>query len=170
MTTAVHNALTQPKGTVTKRHSSFTHPWPYSFPPTSCCCLKPGHAVTPLLQPSLLITPCIGSSPTLAPCRPTIVPPSTCVAIVHPQVGVPSLVCFLNKVDKVEDPELVDLVELEIRELLSFHGFSGDDIAMVRGSALCALKGEQDDIGKNAVLELMATVDKQIPEPPRLLD
>eukprot|EP00873_Tetraselmis_striata_P015482 jgi/Tetstr1/435746/TSEL_002657.t1 len=62
-------------------------------------------------------------------------------------VGVPSLVVFLNKIDTVDDEELVDLVEMELRELLSFYKFPGDDIPIIRGSALCALNGEKDDIG-----------------------
>lgn len=64
------------------------------------------------------------------------------------QVGVPSIVCFLNKIDAVEDEELVELVEMELRELLSFYKFPGDDIPIVRGSALAALKGENPEIGK----------------------
>lgn len=64
------------------------------------------------------------------------------------QVGVPSIVCFLNKIDAVEDEELVELVEMELRELLSFYKFPGDDIPIVRGSALAALKGDNPEIGK----------------------
>lgn len=86
------------------------------------------------------------------------------------QVGVPQLVCFLNKVDAVDDEELIDLVEMELRELLSFYKFDGDNVPVTRGSALCALKGERDELGKNAVLELMKTVDEYIPEPTRDLD
>ena len=86
------------------------------------------------------------------------------------QVGVPSLVCFLNKVDAVDDEELIDLVEMELRELLSFYQFPGDDIPITRGSALCALKGERDDLGKDAILALMKSVDEFIPEPTRDLD
>ena len=71
------------------------------------------------------------------------------------QVGVPALVCFLNKVDMVDDDELIDLVEMELRELLSFYKFPGDDIPIVRGSALHALKGTEDKIGKDAIVELM---------------
>ncbi|KAL4457521.1 hypothetical protein ABPG75_012386 [Micractinium tetrahymenae] len=86
------------------------------------------------------------------------------------QVGVPSIVCFLNKIDMVEDEELVELVEMELRELLSFYKFPGDDIPIVRGSALAALKGENEAIGKQAVLKLMDEVDRYIPDPVRALD
>ncbi|XP_058077834.1 elongation factor Tu, mitochondrial isoform X2 [Magnolia sinica] len=86
------------------------------------------------------------------------------------QVGVPSLVCFLNKVDAVDDPELLELVEMELRELLSFYKFPGDEIPIVRGSALSALQGTNEEIGKNAILKLMEAVDAYIPEPVRQLD
>ena len=86
------------------------------------------------------------------------------------QVGVPSLVCFLNKVDLVDDEELLELVEMELRELLTFYKFPGDDIPIVRGSALSALQGINDPIGRDAVLALMAAVDDYIPEPVRILD
>ncbi|KAL3158576.1 translation elongation factor Tu [Trebouxia sp. C0009 RCD-2024] len=86
------------------------------------------------------------------------------------QVGVPSIVCFLNKIDAVEDEELVELVEMELRELLSFYKFPGDDIPIVRGSALAALKGENPEIGKKAILELMQAIDDYIPDPTRALD
>lgn len=86
------------------------------------------------------------------------------------QVGVPSIVCFLNKIDMVEDEELVELVEMELRELLSFYKFPGDEIPIVRGSALAALKGENDKIGKDAILKLMEEVDRYIPDPVRALD
>jgi elongation factor Tu len=86
------------------------------------------------------------------------------------QVGVPSMVCFLNKVDMVEDEELIELVEMELRELLSFYKFPGDDIPIVRGSALAALKGENAPIGKDAILKLMNAVDDYIPDPTRALD
>ncbi|CAI5958183.1 unnamed protein product [Closterium sp. NIES-65] len=108
------------------------------------------------------------------------------------QVGVPSLVCFLNKVDMVDDEEqestlclvhmphicvdmvddeeLLELVEMELRELLSFYKFPGDDIPIVRGSALAALQGTNEEIGKKAVLKLMEAVDEYIPEPQRSLD
>ncbi|KAG6593136.1 elongation factor Tu, mitochondrial-like [Cucurbita pepo subsp. pepo] len=86
------------------------------------------------------------------------------------QVGVPSLVCFLNKVDAVDDPELLDLVEMELRELLSFYKFPGDDIPIIRGSALSALQGTNEEIGKKAILQLMDAVDEYIPDPVRQLD
>ena len=86
------------------------------------------------------------------------------------QVNVPALVVFMNKVDQVDDEELLDLVELEIRELLSSYDFPGDDIPVVRGSALCALEGKDDNIGKEAVLKLMDAVDESIPEPQREVD
>ncbi|EFJ20057.1 hypothetical protein SELMODRAFT_153081 [Selaginella moellendorffii] len=86
------------------------------------------------------------------------------------QVGVPSLVCFLNKVDAVEDEELLELVEMELRELLSFYKFPGDDIPIIRGSALQALQGTNDETGKNSILKLMEAVDTYIPEPKRVLD
>jgi elongation factor Tu len=86
------------------------------------------------------------------------------------QVGVPALVVFMNKVDMVDDPELLDLVELEVRELLTSYQFPGDDIPVVRGSALAALEGRDDAIGKNAILELMKAVDEHIPQPSRPKD
>jgi len=86
------------------------------------------------------------------------------------QVGVPSLVCFLNKVDMVDDEELIDLVEMELRELLSFYKFPGDDIPVIRGSALHALKGTEDKIGKDAIMALMKACDEHIPAPQRKLD
>ncbi|CAD5163374.1 elongation factor Tu, mitochondrial-like [Musa acuminata AAA Group] len=86
------------------------------------------------------------------------------------QVGVPSLVCFLNKVDAVDDPELLELVEMELRELLSFYKFPGDEIPIVQGSALSALQGTNEEIGKKAILKLMDAVDEYIPDPIRQLD
>ncbi len=86
------------------------------------------------------------------------------------QVGVPAIVVFLNKVDQVDDPELLDLVELEVRELLSAYEFPGDDIPIVKGSALAALEGKDDETGKNAILELMKSVDSYIPQPERPKD
>jgi elongation factor Tu len=86
------------------------------------------------------------------------------------QVGVPSLVVFLNKVDMVDDPELVDLVEMEVRELLSSYNFPGDDIPVIRGSALAALDGTNPSLGKDKILELMAAVDSYIPQPDRPID
>ena len=86
------------------------------------------------------------------------------------QVGVPALVVFMNKVDMVDDPELLDLVEMEMRELLSSYQFPGDDIPIIRGSALCALNGTNPELGHDAVLKLMAAVDSYIPQPHRAKD
>jgi len=86
------------------------------------------------------------------------------------QVGVPALVVFLNKVDMVDDPELLELVEMEVRELLSSYQFPGDDIPIVKGSALCALEDKQPEIGHDAILKLMDAVDEYIPQPDRPKD
>jgi len=86
------------------------------------------------------------------------------------QVGVPSLVVYLNKVDQVDDEELIELVEMEIRELLDSYDFPGDDIPIVKGSALAALEGRDDEIGKNSIMELMQAVDDYIPQPARAVD
>jgi elongation factor Tu len=86
------------------------------------------------------------------------------------QVGVPSLVVFLNKVDQVDDPELLELVEMEVRELLSQYKFPGDDIPVIKGSALAALEGKNDEIGSKKILELMDAVDSYIPQPERAID
>jgi elongation factor Tu len=86
------------------------------------------------------------------------------------QVGVPALVVFMNKVDMVDDPELLDLVEMEVRELLSSYQFPGDEIPIIRGSALCALEGTKPEIGHDAILKLMAAVDSYIPQPDRPKD
>jgi elongation factor Tu len=86
------------------------------------------------------------------------------------QVGVPALVVFMNKVDMVDDAELLDLVEMEVRELLSSYQFPGDDIPIVKGSALAAVEGKTPEIGENAILELMAAVDDYIPQPDRPID
>jgi elongation factor Tu len=86
------------------------------------------------------------------------------------QVGVPALVVFMNKVDMVDDPELLELVELEVRELLSSYDFPGDDIPIVKGSALCALEGREPKLGHDAILELMKAVDSYIPQPTRAKD
>ncbi len=86
------------------------------------------------------------------------------------QVGVPALVVFMNKVDMVDDPELLDLVEMEVRELLSSYQFPGDDIPVIRGSALCALENKNPEIGHDAILKLMAEVDRYIPQPERPID
>ena len=86
------------------------------------------------------------------------------------QVGVPALVVFLNKVDQVDDPELLELVEMEVRELLSSYEFPGDDIPIIAGSALAAMEGRDEDIGENKIKELMAAVDSYIPEPARPVD
>src|SRR3989454_1098084 len=86
------------------------------------------------------------------------------------QVGVPALVVYLNKVDMVDDPELLELVELEVRELLSKYDFPGDDIPVVKGSALAALEGKNPELGKNSIAELMTAVDSYIPQPDRPKD
>ena len=86
------------------------------------------------------------------------------------QVGVPALVVYLNKVDQVDDAELIDLVEMEIRELLSSYDFPGDDIPIVKGSALAAIEDRDEAIGKNSIIELMNKVDEYIPAPKRDLD
>ena len=86
------------------------------------------------------------------------------------QVGVPALVVFMNKCDMVDDPELLDLVEMEVRELLSSYQFPGDTIPIVRGSALMALEGKEPKLGHDAILELMKVVDENIPQPERPID
>jgi elongation factor Tu len=86
------------------------------------------------------------------------------------QVGVPAIVVFMNKVDQVDDPELLELVELEVRELLTSYQFPGDDIPIVKGSALKALEGKDDAIGKQAIQQLMEAVDSYIPQPERPKD
>jgi elongation factor Tu len=86
------------------------------------------------------------------------------------QVGVKTLVIFLNKIDQVDDEELVELVEVEIRDLLSQYEFSGDDVTIVRGSALAALEGKDDENGKGAIDRLMASLDTDIPDPERATD
>jgi elongation factor Tu len=86
------------------------------------------------------------------------------------QVGVPALVVYMNKVDMVDDPELLELVELEVRELLSKYDFPGDDIPITQGSALCALEGRNPEIGHDSVLKLMDAVDAYIPQPERPVD
>jgi len=86
------------------------------------------------------------------------------------QVGVPALVVFMNKCDMVDDPELLDLVEMEVRELLSSYQFPGDDIPIVRGSALMALENKEPKLGHDAILELMTKVDEYIPQPERPID
>jgi elongation factor Tu len=86
------------------------------------------------------------------------------------QVGVPALVVYLNKVDQVDDEELLELVEMEVRELLSSYDFPGDDIPIVKGSALAALEGRDEEIGANSIMELMKAVDDYIPQPDRPRD
>ena len=86
------------------------------------------------------------------------------------QVGVPSLVVFMNKCDQVDDSELLDLVEMEMRELLSSYDFPGDDIPVIRGSALCALEGKNPALGEEAIFKLMEAVDSYIPQPKREID
>jgi len=86
------------------------------------------------------------------------------------QVGVPALVVYLNKVDQVDDEELLELVEMEVRELLTEYGFPGDDIPIIAGSALAALEGRDDAIGKESIIKLMEAVDTAIPQPERAID
>jgi elongation factor Tu len=86
------------------------------------------------------------------------------------QVGVPAIVVFLNKVDMVDDPELIELVELEVRELLSKYEFPGDDIPIIRGSALCAMEDRNPELGDQAIHKLMEAVDTYIPQPTRPKD
>jgi len=86
------------------------------------------------------------------------------------QVGVPALVVYMNKIDQVDDKELVDLVEMELRELLTSYEFPGDTIPIIKGSALAALEGKDDEIGKNSILELLKAVDEHIPQPTRITD
>ena len=86
------------------------------------------------------------------------------------QVGVPALVVYMNKIDQVDDKELVDLVEMELRELLTSYEFPGDTIPIIKGSALAALEGKDDEIGKNSILDLMKAVDEHIPQPTRITD
>jgi elongation factor Tu len=86
------------------------------------------------------------------------------------QVGVPALVVYMNKVDQVDDEELLELVEMEVRELLSSYDFPGDDIPIVKGSALAALEGKNDEIGKASINALMEAVDSYIPQPDRPKD
>ncbi|MCU7428255.1 elongation factor Tu [Paracoccus denitrificans] len=86
------------------------------------------------------------------------------------QVGIPYMVVYLNKVDQVDDPELLELVEMEVRELLSSYDYPGDDIPIVKGSALAALEGRDAEIGENSIRELMKAVDDYIPTPERAVD
>jgi len=86
------------------------------------------------------------------------------------QVGVPAIVVYLNKVDQVDDEELLELVELEVRELLSSYDFPGDDIPIVKGSALAAMEGRDEEIGKASIVELMKAVDEYVPQPERPKD
>ncbi|MDQ2068248.1 elongation factor Tu [Xinfangfangia sp. CPCC 101601] len=86
------------------------------------------------------------------------------------QVGIPYMVCYMNKVDLVDDPELLELVEMEIRELFSSYDYPGDDIPVIKGSAHQALIGERPDIGENSIRELLAAVDSYIPTPARAVD
>jgi elongation factor Tu len=86
------------------------------------------------------------------------------------QVGVPALVVYLNKIDMVDDPELIELVEMELRELLSSYQFPGDDIPIIKGSALCALEDRDQEMGEKSIMELMDAVDSYIPQPVRATD
>jgi elongation factor Tu len=86
------------------------------------------------------------------------------------QVGVPNIIVFLNKVDMVDDPELLELVEMEVRELLTSYGFPGDDVPIIKGSALKALQGEESEMGVAAVKQLLDTMDEYFPDPVRVTD
>ncbi|MSP05285.1 MAG: elongation factor Tu [Acetobacteraceae bacterium] len=86
------------------------------------------------------------------------------------QVGVPALVVFMNKVDMVDDPDLLELVEMEVRELLSSYQYPGDDIPIIKGSALCALEDRNPELGEQGILALMKAVDEYIPQPERVID
>ena len=86
------------------------------------------------------------------------------------QVGVPALVVYLNKIDQVDDKELIELVEMELRELLTSYDFPGDTTPIIKGSALAAMEGKDEEIGKNSILELMKAVDEHIPQPTRITD
>ena len=86
------------------------------------------------------------------------------------QVGVPALVVYLNKIDQVDDKELVELVEMELRELLTKYEFPGDTIPIIKGSALAALEGKDEEVGKNSIIELMKAVDEHVPQPDRPID
>jgi elongation factor Tu len=86
------------------------------------------------------------------------------------QVGIPTMVVYMNKVDQVDDEELLELVEMEIRELLSSYDYPGDDIPIIRGSALAAMEGRDEAIGENSIRELMQAVDEWIPTPERAVD
>ncbi|GHU16518.1 elongation factor Tu 2 [Alphaproteobacteria bacterium] len=86
------------------------------------------------------------------------------------QVGVPALVVFINKVDMVDDPEMLELVEMEIKDTLAKYDFPADDIPIIKGSALCALEGKNDEVGKSKILELMDAIDAYIPQPERPKD
>ena len=86
------------------------------------------------------------------------------------QVGVPALVVYLNKIDQVDDKELIELVEMELRELLTSYDFPGDTTPIIKGSALAAMEGRDEEIGKNSILELMKAVDEHIPQPTRITD
>ena len=86
------------------------------------------------------------------------------------QVGVPALVVFINKVDMVDDPDMLELVEMEIKDTLAKYDFPADEIPIIKGSALCALEGKNDEVGKNKILELMDAIDSYIPQPQRPKD
>ena len=86
------------------------------------------------------------------------------------QVGVPALVVYLNKIDQVDDKELIELVEMELRELLTSYEFPGDTTPIIKGSALAAMEDRDEEIGKNSILELMKAVDEHIPQPVRIID
>ena len=86
------------------------------------------------------------------------------------QVGIRDIVVFVNKVDAVDDPDMLELVEMEMRDILTEYGFEGEKVPIIMGSALCALNGEKKEIGEDAIVKLMKTVDEAIPTPVRDLD
>jgi elongation factor Tu len=86
------------------------------------------------------------------------------------QVGIPKVVVFVNKCDTIEDKEMLELVEMEMRELLTTYGFEGDDTPIIMGSALCALEGRQPEVGEEKIHELLKAVDEWIPTPQRDFD
>ena len=133
-----------------------------------CCCRRCCHRCLPRAAAAVL--PQMDGAILVVSATDGPMPQTREHILLAKQVGVPAMVVFMNKVDMVDDPEILELVELEIRELLSKYDFPGDDIPIVKGSALCALEGKQPEIGHGAILELMKAVDAYIPQPERPLD